>query len=253
MGGGPGKYTREECIIAVFNYDGDKKCDIANVDEGTCWCQFGDDTSTDQSNVFTCFLEEYCTDHPSKCKEDPNAKKGKDCQAFDIDSYLLQCSDEFSSSSEDLEEISKKVGGLKGKLDDVNDKIGNLETEDGRLDREIKAVDAKLGKVDNALNKKLDDALVTINALEDTLKGFQKKSSAQAALGSVDLLDTNQPSAMSTASQDTLIICLVVFNIGTILGCISCLFWSKRGGAKGYVSKVVYDGVSNFDEEELKN
>merc|ERR1712087_862845 len=109
-----------------------------------------------------------------------------------------------------------------------NDKIGNLETEDGRLDREIKAVDAKLGKVDNALNKKvedvkkdlvddikelqsqLDDALVTINALEDTLKGFQKKSSAQAALGSVDLLDTNQPSAMSTASQDTLIICLVV-------------------------------------------
>merc|ERR1712087_785923 len=152
-----------------------------------------------------------------------------------------------------------------------NDKIGNLETEDGRLDREIKAVDAKLGKVDNALNKKvkevkddlvddikelqlqLDDALVTINALEKTLKGFQKKSSAQAALGSVDLLDTDQTSVMSNVSQDTLIICLVVFNIGTILGCISCLFWSKRGRAKGYVSKVVYDGVSNFDEEELKN
>merc|ERR1712083_667803 len=97
---------------------------------------------------------------------------------------------------------------------------------------------------------KLDDALVTINALEKTLKGFKKKSSAQAALGSVDLLDTNQPSAMSTASQNTLILCLVVFNIGTILGCISCLFWSKQSRMSS--AKVIYDGVHDFDEEDAQ-
>merc|ERR1712083_58768 len=111
-----------------------------------------------------------------------------------------------------------------------------------------------LGDDIKELKSTLDDALGKIGELEDTLNGFKKKrSSAQAAVGSVDLLDTDQTSVMSNLSQDTLIICLVVFNIGTILGCISCLFWSKRGRAKGYVSKVVYDGVSNFDEEELKN
>merc|ERR1712154_659292 len=120
---------------------------------------------------------------------------------------------------------------LKKKVDDVKDGL------DGDIDK---------------LQSQLDDANDQIEKLEKTLKGFEKRSSAQAALGSVDLLDTNQPSVMSDVSQNTLIICLVVFNIGTILGCISCLFWSKRAGAKGYVSKVVYDGVSNFDEEEAQ-
>merc|ERR1712154_21912 len=101
------------------------------------------------------------------------------------------------------------------------------------------------------MGSQLDSALVTIGRLEDTLEGFEKRASAVAAQGSVDLLDTNQTSVMSNVSQNTLIICLVLFNIGTILGCISCLFWQKRGGAKGYVSKAVYDGISNFDEEEV--
>merc|ERR1712228_571923 len=131
------------------------------------------------------------------------------------------------------------------------DKIGKLENEDGKLDTEITRVDERLTRVDNELKEKvedvkkelkddikelqsqLDDAIVTINCLEDALKGFKKKSSAHAAAGSIDLLDTDQTSVMSHVSQNTLIICLVVFNIGTILGCISCLFWSKRGRAKG--------------------
>merc|ERR1712062_621880 len=57
-------------------------------------------------------------------------------------------------------------------------------------------------------------------------------------------------SAISAANKNLLILCLVVFNIGTILGCISCLFWSKQSRMTS--AKVIYDGVHGFDEEEAQ-
>jgi len=57
-------------------------------------------------------------------------------------------------------------------------------------------------------------------------------------------------SAISAANKNLLVLCLVVFNIGTILGCISCLFWSKQSRMTS--AKVIYDGVHDFDEEEAQ-
>merc|ERR1712110_531637 len=57
-------------------------------------------------------------------------------------------------------------------------------------------------------------------------------------------------SAVSAANKNLLVLCLVVFNIGTILGCISCLFWSKQSRMTS--AKVIYDGVHDFDEEEAQ-
>merc|ERR1719464_695278 len=57
-------------------------------------------------------------------------------------------------------------------------------------------------------------------------------------------------SAISDANKNLLVLCLVVFNIGTILGCISCLFWSKRSRMTS--AKVIYDGVHYFYKERLR-
>jgi len=53
------------------------------------------------------------------------------------------------------------------------------------------------------------------------------------------------------ANEDLMILCLVLFNIGTILSCISCLYLIKKRGApsKGYVS--VEPQNEDEDEEEL--
>ena len=58
----------------------------------------------------------------------------------------------------------------------------------------------------------------------------------------------NGSSVVSTDNRDLLIIALVVFNIGTILGCISCLVWNKKVGAKGYV----YDGVQAVVNDDME-
>jgi len=63
-------------------------------------------------------------------------------------------------------------------------------------------------------------------------------------------MNSTTASAISVANKNLLILCLVVFNIGTILGCISCLFWSKQSRMGN--GKVIYDGVHDFDEEEAQ-
>merc|ERR1711997_974707 len=52
---------------------------------------------------------------------------------------------------------------------------------------------------------------------------------------------------LADANKNLLVYCLVIFNIGTILGCISCLYWNQKAPAKGYKSV-----IPQFEDEEVK-
>merc|ERR1711978_442289 len=133
---------------------------------------------------------------------------------------------------------------LSRQLDGVDAKVSSLQSQDASLDSSIKAVDGKLNGQVALLNGEIDELTAQIEKIDKWANDYQ---SAQQ-VGAAGLADFASPSgsaqAMSAVSQNTLIICLVLFNIGTILGCISCLFWRKGAavGGKGRHVVVNYDG-----------
>merc|ERR1712154_91851 len=128
-----------------------------------------------------------------------------------------------------------------GGLDAANAKItanaGNLKKETGDL------------------QKQLDDANERIAQIEKKLKQIGEVTSSAQMVGEMqdgddDFIgyDYPQTSEFADANKNLLVYCLVIFNIGTILGCLSCLYWRQKAApAKGYVS-----AIQQFEDEEVK-
>merc|ERR1711997_1115014 len=119
-------------------------------------------------------------------------------------------------------------------------KMGSAESDIAGLNDKIVSVDTELDDV----YKRLDDIDAVLDKMKAALEGSEPETAAAMANGGV----IDSTSMISTANKDVLIYCLVIFNIGTIIGCISCLFLSKQTQSKpkGYV----YDGV---EENEIEN
>jgi len=220
-------------------------------------------------------LYDTATKKQDSCDTPPPPKR--DCSAFNIDGFLVDCSEEFELNEEEFDAVQKDIGVIEGRLDDVDNKIKSLENADkdlgvkadeidtrlgGRLNGidgdivqlrdEDKTLDTKLNDADKRLSDRIGDNEVAHNELKDRVSRIESTlnafSSAQSVFGRNDLNevdDGTSPSGLSSMS-DLLIVGLIVCNIGTILTCISCLFWSKRNGVKGHI----YDGVVNYDEEQ---
>merc|ERR1719412_765234 len=108
------------------------------------------------------------------------------------------------------------MGSAESDIAGLNDKIVSVETQLDDIFNRLDDIDAVLDKMRAALDEPISAAMANGGAVDST-------------------------SMISTANKDVLIYCLVIFNIGTIIGCISCLFLSKQTQSKpkGYV----YDGV----------
>jgi len=170
----------------------------------------------------------------------------EDCGAFPIDNFLTGCSNEFESTSNELSAATTNVASLRKGLDAANAKItanaGNLKKETGDL------------------QKQLDDANERIAEIEKKLKQIGEVTSSAQMVGAMqdgddDFIGYDYPQTIATstseladANKNLLVYCLVIFNIGTILGCLSCLYWRQKAApAKGYVS-----AIQQFEDEEVK-
>merc|ERR1712087_1031800 len=112
--------------------------------------------------------------------------------------------------------VDGKVEQLEQTDEEITDKIGQL---DAKIDQKVAGVSDKVDNKVSALNSEIATLKNRIKTLEDhsdSLKG----SSAHVGFAANAIEEPT--GALSTVSADTLIICLVIFNIGTILGCISC-------------------------------
>lgn len=206
--------------------------------------------------------------------DEPKPPQPRDCSAFNIDGFLLDCSTEFGLNEEEFAEVQRSIGVIEDRLDDVDNKIKDLEKADqdmivkadeidGRLKGRLDGVDGDIGQLrqadvtlDTKLNdadKRLSDRIADGEVAADELKNRVAKiegtlNGYAAARGDNTNVDDGNATALSTEAKDLLIVCLLIFNIGTILGCISCLFWSKQQRVKGHV----YGGVIDYDAEVQK-
>jgi len=109
--------------------------------------------------------------------------------------------------------LTKSVNGVKASLKPVNGKIATLT-------KNVKALTGRIAKLEKHL---------------DEIGGGFKAQSAP-----MDVLDyNNAPRDAFGGYSDLVIISLVIFNIGTVLACVSCLYWNKKAR-----------GVEIFDELE---
>merc|ERR1712154_241677 len=135
------------------------------------------------------------------------------------------------------------------------------------------AVSANEAKIEAAntdratLKQQLEAANERIAAIERKLKEVGKVTSSAAvgsdiviaagddeAMPDDDFMGYDYPEAIATstseladANKNLLVYALVIFNIGTILGCISCLYWRQKSSVKEYKSV-----VPQFEDEEMK-
>merc|ERR1712154_289696 len=148
--------------------------------------------------------------------------------------------------------LTKDVNALKP----VNGKIATLTTDlnavkaaskkaDSNLNTKVDGANGKIAKLTKDVNalKPVNGKIATLTgriaALEKHLDEIGGGFAAQSA--PMDVLDyNNAPRDAFGGNSDLVIISLVIFNIGTVLACVSCLYWNKKAAGR----------VEIFDELE---
>jgi len=120
---------------------------------------------------------------------------------------------------------------------------GSLEE---RLNAKIAQNKRELDKKIAANTGKFDNAIARIDALERKMKNVGKAASSAQSVGAMPE-DSFNGYELADANKNLLVYCLVIFNIGTILGCISCLYWNQKAPAKGYKSV-----IPQYEDEDVK-
>merc|ERR1711902_422713 len=110
----------------------------------------------------------------------------------------------------------------------------------------VAKIDSNAGQIAANTNK-LNGAIARIAALERKMKNVGNAASSAQSVGAMPD-DGFGGYELADANKNLLVYCLVIFNIGTILGCISCLYWNQKAPAKGYKSVM----IPQFEEEEVK-
>merc|ERR1712129_381409 len=106
----------------------------------------------------------------------------KDCSTFDIDSFLLQCSDEFGANDQELDDVSSAVSVLETRMDTVDSSITGLSSEDTALNGRIDVVDGRVDTVDgraDTLESDLQALSDRMDFCEERLGHFESGSSLQ--------------------------------------------------------------------------
>merc|ERR1712154_371829 len=158
------------------------------------------------------------------------------------------------------QELDGKIGLNADAITTISESVGTNSQNIGALSTKVDAASADRA----TLKQQLQDANERIAEIERKLKEVGAvTSSAQANLGMPgdeepmpddDFTGYDYPQGIATstseladANKNLLVYCLVIFNIGTILGCISCLYWRQKSSVKEYKSV-----VPQFEEEEMK-
>jgi len=158
----------------------------------------------------------------------------------DVDNKITSLVNEDKRLNDNAVEIDNRLGG---RLNGVDGDINQLRDEDTTLNTKIIDTETRLSDRIGDGEVAHEQLKERVARIESTLNGF----AAAQSISSFNLDgNASTSTAMTTEAKDLLIVCLLIFNIGTILGCISCLFWSKQQKrTKGHV----YDGVIDYDEE----
>lgn len=120
-------------------------------------------------------------------------------------------------------DLQKTSSALTNKVDNVTDAY---QQADSALDKRVDAASSNKNKV-NYMN----DKIAAMEKYLDEIGGSFAAQSAAMDVSPMDVspMDRDYPTQnVFGDSQDLIIICLVIFNIGTVLGCFSCLYWTKK-------------------------
>jgi len=183
--------------------------------------------STDLINCWTLNSGNGCESY-EVCGDDGVC--GRDCDTFQIDDYLLQCSAEFEGNENEIAGLQSDISGINTKIDNIEDDLSTKDTEisaietalDGKADSST--TDASIQTIETALDGKADssttDALeVSIQELQDSIADIElhlhqiSGYSAQSVPGMVDgttPLDTDSMKWTLTGKDMTIIALLMV-------------------------------------------
>merc|ERR1712204_46632 len=102
-----------------------------------------------------------------------NSPPTKDCSTFDIDSFLLQCSDEFGANDQELDDVSSAVSVLETRMDTADTSITGLTSADTALSGRIDVVDGRVDTVDG----RADTLARDLQALSDRMDFCEERLS----------------------------------------------------------------------------
>merc|ERR1719233_825445 len=190
------------------------------------------------STDLSCWVTGYECASYEVCGEDGEC--GRDCSAFQIDDYLLQCSAEFEGNEADISGLQNDVSTINTKIENVektiNTKIENVEADLSGKATAISTINTEIQSIKTALDSKADTS--SIQELKDSIKDIQlhlhqlSGDSAHTAAGMVDE-GMAADSMMTLTAKDMAIVALLAVNLVIIATlCVVC-----RAGSGG---KYVY-------------
>jgi len=165
-------------------------------------------------------------------------EEAEGCSVFDIDGFLTDCSEEFPAAQKEIDEVHTAMKGEIARLETAQTALSTkVDTEVARLDTELSDGSTATETLDTKVDEQVQRLDALIDEVEQTLATMSNLNAAQSEFGNVDG-DMMAASAAQT-TQDLMIYALVIFNIGTLMGCVSCIYWQQKK-----TKRVVYDEVN---------
>jgi len=178
----------------------------------------------------------YCEKEEAETTKAPEGAEG--CSVFDIDGFLTDCSEEFPAAQKEIDEVHTAMKEEIARLETAQTALSTkVDTEVARLDTELSDGSTATETLDTKVDEQVQRLDALIDEVEQTLATMSNLNAAQSEFGNVDG-DMMAASAAQT-TQDLMIYALVIFNIGTLMGCVSCIYWSQKK-----TKRVVYDEVN---------
>ena len=163
-----------------------------------------------QTIDLSCYVSGYeCTESYEVCGEDGQC--GRNCDALQIDDYLLQCSAEFDGNENDIANLQSDISRIDIKIDSIESEMGTKETSISNLSDDI---------------EELRDSIEAIELHLHQLSGY----SAQYVPGMVDGTATDTDSMEWTVTgKDWAIMALMGSNLA-ICGAAFIVYRRKSEG-----------------------
>jgi len=160
------------------------------------------------------------------------ASPTRDCDEFNIDGFLTDCSADFPAEQEALVAVEARVSTLESDtatsdslaethaaVEAVTDDLSAYETA---TNANLAATDANLAATDVAVG----EVSIRVNSIEETLSGF---SSARMATAQFDTLPTNTGASLLFGDKDLLIVISLAVNTVLFTALLAVLCRSGKG------------------------
>merc|ERR1711997_1451046 len=184
----------------------------------------------------------YLTAEPTAAPtSNPTQIRPEGCDVFDIDGFLTDCSAEFPAAQKELEEVHTAMKEEIARLEAAQNELASkVDTEVARLDTELSDGSTATETLDTKVDEQVQRLDALIDEVEQTLATMSNLNAAQSEFGNVD---GEMVGSAAQSTKDAMIYALVLFNIGTLMGCVSCIYWQQM---KGKRERVVYDEVNQL-------